>query len=54
MNKTAETTAEMTGNKIANKFVKLKLISNVKPNDAEERVLSLENRKQILNCLRLI
>ena len=54
MNETAETIAEISGNKMADKFAKLKLISNAKPNDVEEIGLSLEKRKETLNGLRII
>ena len=43
----------MISNKIADKFVKPKPISNAKPSDVEKIGLSLKKRKEIINGLRL-
>ena len=46
--KTAEATSELIGNKVADKLVKPKPISDAKSSDVEEIVLSPEKRQKIV------
>ena len=51
VHKTAETAYELVGNKIAEKIVKPKPVSEANPSNVEEIIISPEEREEILNTL---
>ena len=52
--KAAEATAEFIGNKIADKIVKLKPVSDMNSRNVEEILIPQEKREKILNKLRQV
>ena len=54
VHKAAEATGNFTGNKIADKIDKPKLVSGKKSIDAEEIIIPPEKREEILNELRQV
>ena len=54
VHKAAEATGDFIGNKIADKIVKLKLLSDKNSIDVEEIIIPPEKREEILNELRQV
>ena len=52
--KPAETTVELTGNKIAGKILRLKSVPDENLTNVEEIVIPSEKRQEILNRLRQV